>query len=111
MSVANGAGCYLDRGAFDEVMALCAGDEETGEQELSGHGGEPSDIRTTDSDIKPSRIMSSLVLVFGVPDSRRLSISAMKIAVLTSGGDSAGMNAVVRTVVNIGILRQVSRVV
>ncbi|KAF8127013.1 phosphofructokinase domain-containing protein [Boletus edulis] len=29
----------------------------------------------------------------------------MKIAVLTSGGDSAGMNAVVRTVVKIGILR------
>lgn len=30
----------------------------------------------------------------------------MKIAVLTSGGDSAGMNAVVRAVVKIGILRQ-----
>lgn len=32
----------------------------------------------------------------------------IKIAVLTSGGDSAGMNAVVRAVVKIGILRQVS---
>ena len=31
----------------------------------------------------------------------------MKIAVLTSGGDSAGMNAVVRAVVKAGILRQV----
>ncbi|KAG9314840.1 phosphofructokinase-domain-containing protein [Chiua virens] len=30
----------------------------------------------------------------------------MKIAVLTSGGDSAGMNAVVRSVVKVGILRQ-----
>ena len=29
----------------------------------------------------------------------------MKLAVLTSGGDSAGMNAVVRAVVKAGILR------
>lgn len=29
----------------------------------------------------------------------------MKIAVLTSGGDSAGMNAAVRSVVKAGILR------
>jgi 6-phosphofructokinase 1 len=29
----------------------------------------------------------------------------MKIAVLTSGGDSAGMNAVVRAVVKAGILK------
>lgn len=29
----------------------------------------------------------------------------MKIAVLTSGGDSAGMNAAVRSVVKFGILR------
>jgi hypothetical protein len=29
----------------------------------------------------------------------------MKLAVLTSGGDSAGMNAVVRAIVKIGILR------
>ena len=31
----------------------------------------------------------------------------MKIAVLTSGGDSAGMNAVVRAVVKAGILKYV----
>lgn len=31
----------------------------------------------------------------------------MKIAILTSGGDSAGMNAVVRAVVKVGILKQV----
>jgi 6-phosphofructokinase len=31
----------------------------------------------------------------------------MKLAVLTSGGDSAGMNAVVRGVVKAGILRYV----
>jgi hypothetical protein len=33
------------------------------------------------------------------------SIPTMKIAVLTSGGDSAGMNAVVRAVVKAGILK------
>ena len=33
------------------------------------------------------------------------STSTMKIAVLTSGGDSAGMNAVVRAVVKAGILK------
>jgi 6-phosphofructokinase len=32
----------------------------------------------------------------------------MKLAVLTSGGDSAGMNAVVRAVVKAGILKCVS---
>ena len=31
----------------------------------------------------------------------------MKLAVLTSGGDSAGMNAVVRAVVKAGILKSV----
>jgi len=31
----------------------------------------------------------------------------MKLAVLTSGGDSAGMNAVVRAVVKAGILKYV----
>jgi len=33
------------------------------------------------------------------------STGKMKLAVLTSGGDSAGMNAVVRAIVKIGILR------
>jgi 6-phosphofructokinase len=33
--------------------------------------------------------------------------STMKLAVLTSGGDSAGMNAVVRAVVKAGILKYV----
>jgi hypothetical protein len=32
----------------------------------------------------------------------------MKLAVLTSGGDSAGMNAVVRAVVKAGILKYVA---
>jgi 6-phosphofructokinase 1 len=32
----------------------------------------------------------------------------MKLAVLTSGGDSAGMNAAVRAVVKAGILKYVS---
>lgn len=32
----------------------------------------------------------------------------MKLAILTSGGDSAGMNAVVRAVVKAGILKQVT---
>jgi 6-phosphofructokinase len=32
-------------------------------------------------------------------------MSTMKIAILTSGGDSAGMNALVRTVVKAGILK------
>ena len=32
----------------------------------------------------------------------------MKLAVLTSGGDSAGMNAVVRSVVKAGILKYVA---
>ena len=35
------------------------------------------------------------------------SKSKMKLAVLTSGGDSAGMNAVVRAVVKAGILRYI----
>lgn len=34
-----------------------------------------------------------------------LPTGKMKLAVLTSGGDSAGMNAVVRAIVKIGILR------
>jgi len=34
-------------------------------------------------------------------------ITTMKIAILTSGGDSAGMNAVVRSIVKVGILKQV----
>jgi 6-phosphofructokinase len=34
----------------------------------------------------------------------------MKLAVLTSGGDSAGMNAVVRAIVKIGILRCVLKI-
>lgn len=32
----------------------------------------------------------------------------MKIAILTSGGDSAGMNAAVRSIVKCGILKYVS---
>lgn len=36
---------------------------------------------------------------------RQLPRYKMKLAVLTSGGDSAGMNAVVRAVVKTGILR------
>lgn len=39
---------------------------------------------------------------------RQLPRYKMKLAVLTSGGDSAGMNAVVRAVVKTGILRFVS---
>ena len=34
----------------------------------------------------------------------------MKIAILTSGGDSAGMNAVVRSVVKFGILKYVQSI-
>ena len=37
-----------------------------------------------------------------------LTLQPMKIAVLTSGGDSPGMNAVVRAVVKTGILRCIS---
>jgi hypothetical protein len=39
-----------------------------------------------------------------------MAMHTMKLAVLTSGGDSAGMNAAVRSVVKAGILKYVDQV-
>jgi len=58
---------------------------------------------------KPSTQLQSINFSSNLPpsDTRRTMASQqkMKLAVLTSGGDSAGMNAVVRAVVKGGILK------
>jgi hypothetical protein len=49
-------------------------------------------------------IWSQPTIIFRVPSPPQIA-AKMKIAVLTSGGDSAGMNAVVRGVVRAGIVK------
>ena len=86
---------------------------DAGDEEGSGgvgHGGERSRACCVVEVILAFGIMSSLSLrqpCRKTATITALHLSAMKIAVVTSGGDSAGMNAVVRAVVKIGILRQV----